>query len=236
MLPRLGRSRPTRPERDSIAGQNSQLRNEETSDTEDLKLIQHLQQGQHDALTELFAKYSGYVFGIARRMLREDGEAEEVVQQVFLDIYRAANQFDESKGSFKNWLFQFAFHRTINRRNHLEAKGFYSGKELHEQQLSFGGAGRALQLSSQETVHLIEQLLNSIKPKQRDAIKLTFFEGLTAEEIAEQTGETAAAVRHNLYRGLSKLRAILLQNEAVTGKSAIKNKVGEILFAPARPL
>jgi RNA polymerase sigma-70 factor (ECF subfamily) len=237
MLLRFARDRNVKPETDSIAsnhGHNSSP--VPASDAADLDLIQRLQKGDHDALTMLFEKHSDMVFGIARRMLRDDGEAEEVVQQVFLDTYRAADQFDHTKASYKTWLFQFAYHRTINRRKHLEARGFYSTEELDERELSLAGAGRALQLSSQEVVHLVEQLLNSIKPRQREAIKLTFFEGLTAEEIAQRTGETPTVVRHNLYRGLSKLRLALLQNERGSKNAAAKNKVEGIFFAPARPL
>jgi RNA polymerase sigma-70 factor, ECF subfamily len=237
MFPRFARDRNIKPETDCVAGDHRDDRSPApASDAEDLDLIQQLQTGNHDALTALFEKYSGMVFGIARRMLRDDGEAEEVVQQVFFDIFRAADQFDPTKASFKTWLFQFAFHRTINRRKHLAAKGFYSREKFDEQELSLMGAGRALQLSSQEVVHLVEQLLNSIKPRQREAIKLTFFEGLTAEEIAQQTGETAAVVRHNLYRGLSKLRISLLQNELGAKNAAVKSKVEGVFFAPARPL
>src|SRR5579864_6460335 len=76
---------------------------------EDIELVNQLRKGNHDALTVLFEKYSGMVFGIARRMLRDDGEAEEVVQRVFLDTYRAIHQFDSAKACYKTWLFQFAY-------------------------------------------------------------------------------------------------------------------------------
>lgn len=237
MFPRLARDRRIEPGTHSVAGDNGQNHSPvPASDAEDLALIRQLQNGDHDALTALFEKYSAMVYGIARRMLHDDGEAEEVVQQVFVDTYRAVDQFDESKASYKTWLFQFAYHRTINRRKHLEAKGFYCTEGLDERELSLAGAGRALELSSQEVVHLVEQLLNSIKPRQREAIKLTFFDGLTAEEIAQRTGETPTIVRHNLYRGLSKLRLVLLQSELGPKNAAVKSKVEGIFFAPARPL
>lgn len=208
-----------------------------TGDAEDLNLVQQLQEGNPNALTSLFEKYSEMVFGIARRMLHDDGEAEEVVQRVFLDSYRAIDQFDPRKASYKTWLFQFAYHRAINRKKHLEAKGFYSSEELDLQGLGtegYEGALRSLRLCSQEVVQLVRQLLNSIQPRQRVAIELTFFEGLTAEEIAARTGETASAVRHNLYRGLSKLRATLLESERCQKSSAKSEIEGIFLADPAR--
>jgi RNA polymerase sigma-70 factor (ECF subfamily) len=178
--------------------------------------VRQLQNGNPDALTALFEKYSRMVFGVARRMLQNSSEAEEVVQQVFIDTYKAINQFDPAKSSYKTWLYRFAHQRAINRKIHLESKGFYVNRELDELDLSADlhqSAGRLVRhLSSQEAVHLVRQLLKSIQPHQRKAIELTFFYGFTAEEIATRTGETPVNVRHHLYRGLAKLRAELLHN------------------------
>jgi RNA polymerase sigma-70 factor (ECF subfamily) len=200
----------------------------------DEELASHLQAGYPEALTVIFEKYSGMVFGIARRMLRDDGEAEEAVQQVFLDMYRAIGQFDPKKASYKTWLLQFAYHRAINRKHHLEANGFYAAEEFHEDLLPaelYEGTGRPLQLSFQELVHLVEQLLSTIPPKQRRTIELTFFQGFTAEEIAVQTGETPAVVRHNLYRGLDKLRLTLAHNKQLSETGKARKEVEGVSFA-----
>ena len=205
----------------------------------DEDLVVQLLAGRHDALKILFEKYSGIVFGIARRMLKDDGEAEETVQQVFIDMYRALARFDSSKASYKTWLLQYAYHRTINRKHHLEAKGFYSLEELQDELLPadwYDGARNRLHLSSPEVVHLLEQLLATIQPRQRKTIELTFFEGLTAEEIALQTGETPTVVRHNLYRGLDKLRSALLQHPSQLKEGKSSRKVEGIFVAQPRAL
>jgi RNA polymerase sigma-70 factor (ECF subfamily) len=208
-----------------------------SKDVSDEALALQLANGEHDALTELFERYSDLVFGIARRMLRDDGEAEEALQQVFLSVYRAIHQFDPARAPFKTWLLQFVYHRTIHRKQHLEAKRFYSSEELKDELLPmelFVGAGRTLQLCSAEIVHLVGQLLGTIQDRQRRTIELTFFEGLTAEEIAKETGETPAVVRHNLYRGLSKLRSALMQNRQGQEKEKVKTAEG-VVFAHPRP-
>jgi len=181
----------------------------------DEELADRLARGRHDALTVLFERHSGLVFRIARRILRNDGEAEESVQQVFLNVFRSIGQFDPQKGTFKNWLLQFAYHRAINRREHLVSKRFYDSEHLDEEWLegNQGELAKLVQQSPQETNHLINQLLVAIKPAQRTVIELTFFHGLTAEEIAERTGQTASVVRHNLYRGLKKLRVLLVEQK-----------------------
>jgi RNA polymerase sigma-70 factor (ECF subfamily) len=208
-------------------------------ESQDVDLVRQLQAGNPDALTSLFTKYSGVIFSFAKRMLRDPGEAEEVVQQVFLDVYKAIHRFDPVKGSFKVWLFQYSYHRALNRKKHLRAKGFYSKQELRESDLQgeeYEDAGRKIRFCSQEMVLLVQQLLNKIQPRQRVAVEMTFFEGLTAEEIARRTGETPSIVRHNLYRGMSKLRAAAL--EAAEGQKVSESSriEGLVLGDPARTL
>jgi len=200
----------------------------------DEDLVARLVGGTHDALTVLFERHSQLVLGIARRALKDEGEAEEALQQVFFDIYKAAKLFDREKGSFKIWLLQYAYHRTMNRKKHLAAKGFYTTEELADQILPaelYDVAGRSLRLASSELERLIEQLLNTVEPRQRQTIELTFFHGLTAEEIASKTGETPSVVRHNLYRGLHKLRVALLHSEQVRKKRKVKSVSEGAVFA-----
>lgn len=188
----------------------------------DEDLMQALRMGCNDALAVLFERHSALVFRIARAILHDDGEAEETVQRVFLDIFRAVNQFNPDRGTFKTWLLQYAYHRSIDRRQHLQSSRFYSRDELDELMPAelFNGPGRLLCLPPQEVACLVEQILATLESRQRRVIELTYFEGLTAEEIATKTGDSASSVRHNLYRGLAKLRDVLL----VTGKARGKEK------------
>ena len=188
----------------------------------DEDLMQALRVGCNDALAVLFERHSPLVFRIARAILHDDGEAEETVQRVFLDVYKAVNQFNPERGTFKTWLLQYAYHRSIDRRQHLQANRFYSRTELDELTPAelFYASGHLLCLPPQEVVCLVEQVLATLESRQRRVIELTYFEGLTAEEIATKTGDTASSVRHNLYRGLAKLRDVLLE----TGKAKEKQK------------
>jgi RNA polymerase sigma-70 factor (ECF subfamily) len=193
----------------------------------DEDLMAALRMGCNDALAVLFERHSPLVFRIARSILRDDGEAEETVQRVFLDVFKAASQFNPDRGSFKTWLLQYAYHRSINRRQHLESNRFYSREELDELAPAelFYGSGNLLCSPPQELVCLVEQVLATLESRQRRVIELTYFEGLTAEEIARKTGDTPSSVRHNLYRGLAKLRSVLLETCAAREKSAAERKV-----------
>src|SRR5579864_9302369 len=91
----------------------------------DEQLAHTLMNGEHDALTVLFDRYHGLVYSIAFRIVRDSGEAEDVVQTVFLDFFRAQAKFDPNKGILKVWLLQYAYHRAVNRKRHLAANRFY---------------------------------------------------------------------------------------------------------------
>ena len=192
----------------------------------DTDLMDALRRGCNDALAVLFERHSALVFRIARAILRDDGEAEETVQRVFLDVFRAVNQFNPARGSFKTWLLQYAYHRTINRREHLQANHFYNREELDELTPAelFYGAGHLVCLPPQEVACLVEQVLALLEPRQRKVIELTYFEGLTAEEVAKATGNSASSVRNNLYRGLSKLRNAVLENYKSRAASASERR------------
>ena len=187
----------------------------------DEDLMAALRMGCNDALAVLFERHSALVFRIARAILHDDGEAEETVQRVFLDVFKAVNQFNPDRGTFKTWLLQYAYHRSIDRRQHLQSNRFYSRDELDDLMPAelFYGPGHLLCLPPQEVVYLVEQVLATLESRQRRVIELTYFEGLTAEEIARKTGDTASSVRHNLYRGLAKLRNVLQETSKAREKS-----------------
>jgi RNA polymerase sigma-70 factor (ECF subfamily) len=183
----------------------------------DEQLAVQLQSGHADALTILFERHSPCLFSIARRILRNDAEAEDTVQTIFIDAYRSIHQFNPEKGEFKTWLLLFAYQRTFNRRRHLYASRFFSTEPLDalDEFLPqvLGVTGRKTAYSPGESRILIQQVMRNLEPRQQRTIELVYYQGLTAEEVAMQTGETVRVVRHNLYRGLEKLRRALFDGE-----------------------
>jgi len=167
--------------------------------------MQLVKEGSQDALTILFDRYHRLVFSVAFKIVRDPGEAEEVVQTVFLDIFRAAAKFDARKGMLRVWILQYAYHRALHRRRHLVANHFYRWEELEA--AIEEGSSRALCNQGLEAIRLAQQILEQLKPRQRAVLELTYFEGLTAEEIATRLGESVHAVRHDLHRSLAALRS-----------------------------
>src|ERR1700744_5131386 len=93
----------------------------------DENLLAALKHSDREALGELFRRYSRLAFSIGFRILRDAGEAEELVQDVFLFLYQRAELFDEKKGAAKAWLVQVAYHRSLDRQEYLHRRDFYSG-------------------------------------------------------------------------------------------------------------
>jgi RNA polymerase sigma-70 factor (ECF subfamily) len=177
----------------------------------DQELMEFMAAGRHDALTVLFDRYHRLVFSIAIRIVRDPGEAEEVVQTVFLDIFKAAGNFDPNKGIPKVWILQYAYHRALQRKRHLVANHFYHWEDL-EAAIELG-SNRAIPGELPEIARLAEEMLAKLKPRQRAAMEMTYFEGCTAEEIAARLSESVHAIRHDLHRGLAAMRAALEKSD-----------------------
>jgi RNA polymerase sigma-70 factor, ECF subfamily len=177
----------------------------------DEDLIELLRGGSDEALTVLFDRYHRLVFHVALRIVRDPGEAEEVVQTVFLSIFRAVANFDRRKGLVRVWLLQYAYHRALHRKRHLSANQFYRWEEL-EAAMEVGAA-RAYLGDSRENVRLVDQLLRQLKPRQRSVLELTYYEGLTAEEVAHRLNQSVHVVRHDLRRSLATLRGAMLRTD-----------------------
>src|ERR1700730_13018876 len=96
----------------------------------DEELMRRASAGHHDAITVLFDRYHLLVFDVAVRIVRDPAEAEDVVQNVFLDVFRAMANFDSRKGILKVWVLQYAYHRALHRKRHLVSNDFYRGEDV----------------------------------------------------------------------------------------------------------
>jgi RNA polymerase sigma-70 factor (ECF subfamily) len=176
----------------------------------DDELMLQLNDGINDALAVLFERYQHLVFSIALKIVRDRGEAEDVTQNVFLEIYRSVAQFDPAKGTLKVWLLQFAYHRAFNRKKHLNTRKFYDQESTEDlDRVSKGGFVTSGRYAPAELQQLLNQGLASLSRSQKRVIELASYEGLSMKEIADQTGNSLSNVRHHYYRGLEKLRSFV---------------------------
>ena len=188
----------------------------------DDQLMADLRAGNHDALTVLFDRYHRLVLSIALRIVRDSGEAEDVMQNVFMDIFRSVAQFDPARGTTKMWLLQYAYQRAIKRREHLIARKFYSQEDIEDVENVLSHRGSSLgRFTQSELKRLLQEGLGTLGGAQKRVIELASYEGFTFKEIAEKTGESLVAVRHHYYRGLLKLR------DFIARKPEMAKAVGE---------
>jgi len=173
----------------------------------DEEAMAHLQARDSNALNLLFDRYARLVLSIALRILRDYGEAEEVVQDVFFYVYRKSSLFEPARGSAKAWIVQIAFHRALDRKAHLSRRGFYVGTDidpLHDTLL--GHTDLEQEIGSEMNRLHLERAFEELPEIQRRTLDLFYFQGLELREISERLNEPLGNVRHHFYRGLEKLR------------------------------
>ena len=195
----------------------------------DTELMTLLRSGHNDALAVFFDRYHRLILGVAHKILRDLTEAEDVMQSVFLEIYKVASQFDASRGSVKVWLLQYAYHRSMNRRAYLKLRGFYSRDPAPARAPTVVELARSSAtglLTHTEVRCLARESLESLNPSQRNVLHMAYFEDLPFKEIAQRTGESLASVRHHYYRALRRLRT-LLQGDGNRGNGTREELAGQ---------
>jgi RNA polymerase sigma-70 factor (ECF subfamily) len=184
-------------------------------------VMQHLALGHDDALAILYDRYARLVMSIALKIVRDVGEAQDVKQEVFMNLYRTVAQFDASKGTTKMWILRFTYQRSINRRRYLEIRNAY-GPDVDIADAEPAVAPSATRMLPAESRQLVRQLLEELGDRQRKTLEMAYFEGLTMEEIAARSGDSVGNVRHQYYRGLAKLRARLAERSVAAVKTQME--------------
>jgi RNA polymerase sigma-70 factor (ECF subfamily) len=182
-----------------------------TSEPSDEVLLARIQAGGKDAASVLFTRYSRAILSIAMQVLQDVGEAEDLVQEVFLFILNKCKLFDSAKGAARAWILQVTYHRAYDRRRYLSARGFYDHAELNPAILSS---------STEEDVEIQMALRLSLRPaveqlaaEQRRVLDLYFGEGYSIREICEELEQSKGNVQHHLYRGIEKVRSYMFDRK-----------------------
>lgn len=176
-----------------------------TADKADAELVAEMLQPGSDALATLIKRYVRLVHRVAAGILRDDTEAEDVTQEVFLEIYRKAHLYDPSRGAVRVWLLQYAYRRSFRRKNVLRRRAAYNGEPL--QGLDVAPRGRPPELTPQECRWFIRRGLAELTATQRATLERACFEEATLREIASDLRVSVGCARHYYYRGLARLRA-----------------------------
>jgi RNA polymerase sigma-70 factor (ECF subfamily) len=189
-----------------IASRDSPLDSREA----DQALMARIEGRDADALGILYDRHAGRLMGLAQRILGDTGEAEEVLQEVFLYVWKAAATFDPSRGPVLAWLLVATRSRSIDRvrsRRPGKSGGTVGLEEAPEtasrEDVEADAAGREWETRCRAAIGELPQ-------DQRRALELAYFEGLTHQEIAERTATPLGTVKTRVRLGLMKLRERIL--------------------------
>jgi RNA polymerase sigma-70 factor, ECF subfamily len=172
--------------------------------TDDQLLVQ-VGNGSRDALSILFQRHARRIFNVGHRILKDEAESEDLVQEIFIHLFRKAPQYDSDKGSAISWIIQMTYHRAFDRRKYLISRQHYKNVGFDEK-LSNGQRGQVsiTQIAARTLMHRLRYELSA---DQLSVLELYLFEGYSFDEIADKTGHTIGNVRNHYYRGLKRLHS-----------------------------
>ncbi len=164
------------------------------------RLLYRLAQGEHEALGEVYDLYAGLVNALALRILRDRSDAEDVVQEVFVQVWRQAARFDPARGTPEAWLCTMARSRALDRLRRRTSR-----REDPSDQAPPG----SVDPPRAEEALAVQKALGDLSADQRRALELAYYEGLTQTEIAERLGEPLGTIKTRIRTAMIKLRESL---------------------------
>jgi RNA polymerase sigma-70 factor, ECF subfamily len=189
------------------------------SEISDELLLEQVREGDKEALGILFRRNARSVRNAAYRILRNEAEADDLVQEVFLFIFRKAYLFDSTHWAARSWIIHVTYHRAFDRRRYLNSRHFYTSQELDDTAFRLADSREELPFHEQSMEGILGKPLMArftarLTPEQQETIRLYFFEGYALKEIAQLTGQSLFNVRSYYYRGLERMRKFVLPEKS----------------------
>ena len=179
----------------------------------DRELAALLRAGSAGALEQVWDQHAAHCRALARRMLRDVHLADDVVQEVFLTLWRTADRYDPDKGRLQTWLVSVTHHRCVDlirRRHHRTSR---DTTIVDAEQLADQALGPEAQALLGDRASAVVAALQQLSAVQRQVLTLAYFDGMTQTEIAARTGTPLGTVKTRCLAGLRKLRTILPDHE-----------------------
>lgn len=180
-----------------------------TASREDVELLAAMAEGDPQALSELYDRFSANLLALARRVLHSTEDAEEVLQEVFIHAWNRADRYDPARSSVSTWLVLITRSRAIDRLRSRKV-GDRTTAALQQETLhdhtSPEGVGNVLAHERRERVR---EEMTRLPPEQREVLDLAFYGGMTQSEIAESTGIPLGTVKTRTLLAMKKLRKAL---------------------------
>ena len=181
------------------------------ADQNDSNLLRQAARGDDTSLAELHRRYHGVLLATALRVLNNMRDAEEVVQEAFVQIWEKASVFDASRGKPLTWAMTLTRNKAIDRLRRIQRRNRLHDDIEQETQIweRVAENNSSDEAVAHETQAIVRSAVIQLSDAQRRAIELAFFGGLTQNEIAEKLEEPLGTVKARIRRGMMKLRHIL---------------------------
>ncbi len=177
----------------------------------EIDLLQKIGQGDRRSFEALYDRFSGVLFSTAYRVLNNREAAEDVLQDVFIQIWEKAALYDPARGKPMTWAITLTRNKSIDRLRSTQRRNRLQDDLLHESETveKFDDRSSFEALSSVETGGMVRAAIQKLSKDQREAIELAFFSSLTQTEISERLGEPLGTVKARIRRGMMRLREVL---------------------------
>jgi RNA polymerase sigma-70 factor (ECF subfamily) len=173
-----------------------------------IALLQQMAGGDRDAFTRFYDRYASLAFTFALRLLGSRSDAEDLLQEVFLQVWRQAQSYSSERGSPEAWLITMTRSRAIDRLRSMHRRGM---RPLAPDEPAGVGGGTPMEPPAQasEAKLTVQGVLPKLPETQRIVLELAYFDGLTQSEIAARLGEPLGTVKTRMRAGLERLRGFL---------------------------
>jgi len=179
-----------------------------SGEASDIDLMRSIQAGDSEALSQLYDRYSGILKALILRVIHNEAEADDLLQEIFMEIWNHAKNFSAQKGKPLGWMVTLARRRAIDglRKKQAYARaGERLQAETEQQPEAWVHNTTAEEIDFADTRVLVRQVISSLPPAQQQAIELAFFRGMSQREIAADTNTPLGTVKTRLELGLKKL-------------------------------
>jgi RNA polymerase sigma-70 factor, ECF subfamily len=178
-------------------------------------ILQRIADGDENAVQECLKTYGGLVWSLARRMLRNSDDAEDAVQEIFVDIWKNAERFDPAQASETTFVAMIARRRLIDRIRFVQRRvSADSIDDMLVEPVEQKGIDAQTMVEAREAF----KALNELRPEQRQVLQLSIIHGLSHQEISDATGMPLGTVKTHARRGLMQAREILGAGGGKSGK------------------
>jgi len=175
----------------------------------DAALMEQLIHREPGALERLYDRHSRAVYSLVLRIAQQAASAEEIVQDVFLQLWRNAHLYKPSRGPLEPWLFTLARNRALDHMRLKREKQRRREDQLEQQPVAVAAPNPESTLDRERRAERVRELMRALPGPQRQAIELAFFEGMTHSEISRTLGEPLGTVKSWIRNGLMRLREAL---------------------------